>query len=82
MIRDGDVELGNEGLEFGWAFGGSDIRDGVRVVEFSEWPLPLLAPFPFPLPLPFVLPLPLILPFVALGRVASPLSEEGFRTAG
>jgi hypothetical protein len=83
IIRDGDVELGNEGLEFGWAVGGSNIRAGVRVVdELSEWLFPLLAPFPFPLPLPFVVPFPLLLPFVALGRVASPLSDERSRTAG
>jgi hypothetical protein len=61
MIWDGDVELGNEGLEFGWAVGGSNIRAGVRAVELSEWPFPLLAPFPFPFPFPF--PLPLVLPF-------------------
>jgi hypothetical protein len=85
MIRDGDVELGNEGLEFGWAVGGSDIRAGVRVVdELSEWLFPLLAPLPCPLPLslPFVVPFPLLLPFVAFGRVTSPLSDERSRTAG
>ena len=75
------MEFGNEGLEFGWAVGGSNIRAGVRVVdELSEWPFPLLAPFPFPLPL--VLPFPLLLPFVVFGRVASPLSDERSRTAG
>jgi hypothetical protein len=89
MIRDGDVELGNEGLEFGWAVGGSNIRAGVRVVdELSEWLFPLLAPLPmpFPLPLPFPLvvplPFPLLLPFVAVVRVLSPVSIERSRTAG
>jgi len=78
------VELGNEGLEFGWADGGSNIRAGARVVGFSEWPFPLLAPIPlpFPLPLPFVVPFPLLLTFVVLDRVASPLSIDRSRTAG
>jgi hypothetical protein len=83
------VELGNEGLEFGWGIGGSSIRAGVRVVdELSEWLFPLLAPFPMPFPLPLPLPLvvplpfPLLLPFVVFGRVASPLSDERSRTAG
>ena len=79
------MELGNEGLEFGWADGGSNIRAGVRVVdELSEWPFPLLAPFPlpFPFPLPLVVPFPFPLPFAALDRVASPVSIDRSRTAG